>query len=435
MKIGKITEELKQQILELNDLREVAQEYGVIFNSSNKARCPFHKDGKNGNLHLHEKKGEHSTYHCYSETCRAGTMWEDSDKTKRHMLKLPDGTVIEDGGPSVIGFVMNMERCSYVDACIILMNRAGIEIPEGKVNYKEERYKKKITALNIQYCKNLLNTPKVLSYLKKRGITKESIKEWRLGYIPEGDTSAPLGEKVSGRLVFGLLEDTYSEKGAKTVAFGYRTLKDENPKYYNDYTIEGIYEKKHYLYGITKARKEIRKAGYAIVTEGYMDTIIAHQTGLKNTVATCGTSFTREQMEKLRRLTKNLVFWYDGDGPGFESMLEQIPDLLEMGFRVKVVVAPGKDPAEWMNEMNQNREETLKFISKYAKPALQVIADEVMNHFEKEVKKIRIQMETMINEKMVEALDELLPILDTITDPAEKVVFRSMIEKRLKVNI
>lgn len=275
MKVGKITDEIKEQILELNDLREVAEEYGITFNSSNKATCPFHNDGVNGNLHIHEKKNQHATYHCYKSTCGAGTIWADKEKTKRHILRLPNGQQLEDGGPNVIGFVMNIEQCSFIQACVILMNRVGIPVPEGKTDYKQERHKKKMMSLNIEYCRTLFKTPEVMSYLQKRGITKESAKKWRLGYIPEGDTSAPMGAKVSGRLVFGLKEETFDIKGAKTVAMAYRTLKDEQPKYYNDYTIEGLYEKKHYIYGYNEARKAIRMAGYAIVTEGYTDVILA----------------------------------------------------------------------------------------------------------------------------------------------------------------
>lgn len=435
MKVGKITDEIKQQIIDLNDLREVAEDYGIEFNSTGKAQCPFHKDGKNGNLHLHEKRGEHSTYHCYQETCSAGTMWADAKKTKRHILTLPDGTEIEDGGPNVIGFVMNIEQVSYVEACVILMNRAGIPVPEGKVDYKKQRYKERIHSLNIDYCKTLYKTPEVMSYLKERGIMKPSIKKWRLGYVPEEDTRAPLGKKASGRLVFGLAEESYNTKNALTVAMAYRTLKGEEPKYYNDFTTEGIYEKKNYLYGLNEARKAIRSAGYAIIMEGYMDVIMSHQSGVENAVAVCGTSFTIEQMEKLKRMTKNLVFWLDGDSAGMSSMLQDIPTLLEMGFRVKIVIAPGKDPAEWMVAMDQDKMKVLEFISEHARPALQVIAEQVIDEYEEETKTIRTMMESKINEKLLDALDELLPILDTVKDPSERIVFRMMIEKKLGVRV
>lgn len=432
MKVGKITDELREQIIELNDLREVAEEYGISFNSTGKARCPFHKDGKNGNLHLHEKRGESSTYYCYTETCSAGTMWADKKKGTRHMLTLPDGTEIEDGGPGVIGFVMNMERCSFIEACVFLLSRAGIPIPEGKVDFKEERHKKKMTKLNIQFCQNLFKTPEVMSYLKDRKISKSSIKKWRLGYINEDDSSAPMGDKVSGRLVFGLVEESYDAKGARTVAMAYRTLKDEQPKYYNDYTMPGMYEKKFYLYGINEARQAIKRLGYAVITEGYTDVIIAHQSGLENAVATCGTAFTREQMEKLRRLTKNLVFWFDGDSAGWGSMIDNMSLLLEMGFRIRIMVAPGKDPAEWMNFLGQDEERVRQFVAKNARAALHVMAEEITSQYEDERRILMSQYESNLMALKVDAYDDLLPILDSITDPSERIAFQSLINSKME---
>ncbi len=430
MKVGKITDELKELIIEQNDLRQVAEEYGVTFNLTGKACCPFHDDGKNGNLHIFEKKGEYPSYFCFTETCRAGSIWEDKTKKTRHKLTV-NGVEIEDGGPSVIGFVMNIEQCSFIEACVKLMERAGIPIPEGKVNYKHERHKSKMTKLNVKYYKNLLETPEVYSYLTKRGISKASMKKWRLGYIDEDDFSAPMGEKAAGRLVFGLAEETYGK--ADTVAMAYRTLKEESPKYYNDFTVEGLYEKKQYLYGLNKARKEIRSMGYAVIMEGYTDVIIAHQSKLENSVAVCGTAFTIEQMEKLRKITRNLVFWFDGDGPGWNAMVERIPLLLEFGFRIKIVSAPERDPAEWMNHLGQDPDKIKMFIAKHAKSALQIMIEEGIATYKKQVDKNA--SETRIIEARIEALDYLLPILEVIKDFSEKIVFKSLIEEKLNIRI
>lgn len=424
MKIGKITEEHISQIIEENNLREVAKEYGVIFDQSSKATCPFHNDGKNGNLHLYEKKGENPSYFCFSRKCSAGRKWTDHEKTKPNILTLPDGHQIEDGGPNVIGFVMNLERVSFPEACLILMERAGIQPPKAKENYKEEKEKAKTHKRNINYCRTLMDTPRVMKYLEERHITRASVKKWRLGYINEDDKSNPLfGEKVSGRLVFGLAEESFDPKKARTIAMAYRTLKDEHPKYYNDYT-SSLYEKRHYLYGLNQARKAIRRMGYAFIMEGYTDVIISHQAEIENTVATCGTAFTREQMEKLRKLTRNLVFWYDGDSAGYEAMVESMDDLLEMGFRVKIIKSTGYDPAELMVKLNQNKTAILKFVADNAQQALQVIAEESLS-----------QYESKMNTAKIEVLDELIPVLESIQDPTEKIAFRSMINQRLGVSL
>lgn len=433
MKVGKITDELKDLIIEQNDLREVAAEYGVIFNSTGKACCPFHEDGKNGNLHIFEKKDENPTYFCFTETCRAGTVWEDKKKTKRHTLKMND-IEVDDGGPTVIGFVMNIEQISYIDACVQLMERAGIPVPQVRSNIKHERHKKKMTSLNLSYCKNLFKTPEVMSYIAERGISNASIKKWRLGYIDEDDNSAPMGAKVAGRLVFGLVEETYA-KSPSTVAMAYRTLDDEiKPKYYNDFTMEGLYEKKFYLYGFNQARKAIRQSGYAIVTEGYTDVIIGHQSGVENIVATCGTAFTVEQMEKLRKLTRNLVFWYDGDGPGWDAMIEKIPMLLELGFRIKIVSAPERDPAEWMNYLKQDADRIKRFIAKHSKSAIQIMVEEGIDIYMESLED-ESTTETQLIEARIIALDYLLPILESITDKTESIVFRSLVEEKLQIRL
>ncbi len=428
MKVGKITDELRELIVQENDLEEVAAEYGVVFNGNNKARCPFHNDGKNGNLHLHRKPGEHPTYYCYQDDCRAGTVWENKEKGERHMLTLPDGEEIQDGGPSVIGFVMNIERCSYIEACVKLMERAGIPIPEAKVDPKKERLKSKIHSANVKYCRTLFKTPDVLQYLYKRGIKKESIKKWRLGYIAPDDHSNPMfGKKVAGRLVFGLKENIHNPKTAMTIAMAYRTLDDNvSPKYINDPTDKNteIYVKKNYLYGLVEGRRAIQKQKFAFVFDGYTEVIIAHQSGIENCVGTCGTSFTKEQMEQLYKVTKNLIFWYDGDSSGLKAMLGDITKLSEYGFKVQVVIADGKDPAEWMNALDQDYDTIMEFVREHARPALQLVADMVLRHYE-----------SIINEAKMDALDELLPILDKISRPSDKVTFRSMIETRLGVKI
>jgi DNA primase len=304
------------------------------------------------------------------------------------------------------------------------MERAGIEPPKAKVDYKEEKHKKKTHARNIDYCRTLMQTPHILAYLKERGIHKDSIKKWRLGYIDEADKSNPLfGEKVAGRLVFGLAEEAYDSKKAKTVAMAYRTMHDEKPKYYNDYTSD-LYEKKFYLYGINEARKAIRKRNFAFVMEGYTDVIISHQSGFENAVATCGTAFTHEQMEKLFKLTRNLIFWYDGDSAGYDAMMESIEELLEFGFRVQIIKSSGYDPAELMNKLHQNEEAIEKYIRDHARPALQVIAEEALSDYE-----------AKMNQAKLDVLDELLPILNSIKDESEKIVFKSMINNRLGVNL
>lgn len=423
MKVGTITEELLNRIIEENNLQEVAEEYGITFGANNKAPCPFHKD-KSPNLHYYS---HNNTYHCYCATCKAGTRWEDKEKRIPHKLTLPDGVVIEDGGPTVIGFVMNMERCSYIEACVKLMERAGIPIPKGKVNMKLEKMKQKVTDDNKLFCQTLLKDEKMLAYLDSRHISRESIKKWRLGMVPKNFHHDSFGSLVKGRLVFGITEPSWNPRKAKTIAMAYRDLEyakgsdDHNVKYINDRESE-IYHKSSVLYGLNEARKAIREAGYALVMEGYVDVIISHESEVENAVAICGTAFTDEQMDILEKLTKKLVFWLDGDKAGIDAMRKALPRLLARGFRVMVLVSNGRDPAEQMIYMRKNGKAIKKYIAARAIPARIMLAEEAFKDYEIQVQNLK-----------ADVLDELLPIMNVITDDTERILFRNMIEERLGV--
>jgi DNA primase len=427
MKIGTITEDLIERINEEIKIPDIAAEYGVTFNSNNKARCPFHDDGKTGNLHYFSKN---NTYFCFAKKCSAGKKWKNKESKTPHVLTLPNGVQIEDGGPSVIGFVMNMEQCSFQQACAILLERLGIPVPKAKVNQKEEREKKRLTKRNVDFCKALFRNEKMLAYLKERGIHRESIKSWRLGYVPKTFEHEIFGKKIADSLVFGISEDAWNPKKARTIAMAYRNmLPDEErkelgiPKYINDVQ-SCVYNKSTVLYGFNEARKSIRQMGYAIVTEGYVDVIIAHQSGLTNTVATCGTSFTKEQMEKLRRITKNLVFWYDGDAAGYDAMLSNLDELFEMGFHVQIVVTKQYDPAEIMNQLGQDRISILHFIKEHAQPAVHALSNHVFDTYE--AKLLELQRE---------ALGQVMDLYHAMTDETDRAIFKSAIQRRLGVTI
>ncbi len=422
MKVGTITEDILEQILEQNNLKDVAAEYGVHFDGNNKAKCPFHKEGATGNLHYYE---DNNTYYCFCRTCQAGTRWKDKKNRIPHVLKFSDGFEMEDGGPNVIGFVMNIERCSYVEACVKLMERAGIQIPAAHVNKKLERQKQACFDMNKRFYKALLKDKKMMEYLRERGISEESMLKFRLGVVPKDFEHPVFKTLIAGRLVFGITEPHYTPTKAKTIAMAYRNMTEPRPsgeaKYINDKTSE-IYKKGELLYGYNEARRAIRENGYAIVMEGYTDVIISHQSTIENAVATCGTSFTTEQMLLLRKLTKNLYLWYDGDTAGIEAMQASIEEALSHGFRVFVINSAPYDPAELMNKFEQNGKRIKKYIEQNAKPAPEFVASLALDEFDRKVGAARRA-----------ALDELMPLMNAIIDPTDKVLFRTMLEDRLGV--
>lgn len=425
MKVGTITEELRERICAENDLAEVAAEYGIEFGAGNKAVCPFHDD-EAPSLHYYPNN---NTYHCYCSTCRAGTRWDNKEERIPHKLTLPDGVVIEDAGSDVIGFIQNLERCSFVEACMILMERAGIEIPKAKVNRRHEKMKKEMTEDNLLFFRTLMKNKAMLQYLEDRSISKESIKKFRLGVVPNSYSHPHFGSLVRGRLVFGITEPSYNPKKARTIAMAYRDLhfekgsKGHGAKYINDKESE-IYHKSSLLYGMNEARRAIRDAGYAIVMEGYMDVITSHESGIENAVGICGTSFTDEQMDILMRLTKNLVFWLDGDNAGQKAMRAALPRLLARGFKVMILTSRDRDPAEQMIYMHKNEKAIRKYISAESVPARIWIAEQSLREYEVKVQKMK-----------AEVLEELMPIADIMADPTDRILFKNMIADRLHIRL
>jgi DNA primase len=403
----KVTSDMIMEIRQRNPLREVMAEYGIEINKEGKACCPFHPE-KTPSLQIYEPVDDHShdNYHCYG--CDAGR--------KDQTLRIHRGSeVFEviDGGSDVIGFVQNIEMVSFPEACKILMERSGIPIPED--DPQAEADKKRITDKNREYWSHLQTKKGALEYLYERGLDDEDIAKWRLGLVPNDH---PV-EQLRNRIAFGLTEMYADPKNAKTIAMAYRTLNNEKPKYINDPT-SNIYQKKKYLYGMTFARKAIRKKGYAIVMEGYFDVILAHKHGLDNSVATCGTSFTDEQMDELRKYTDQIFFWYDGDEAGQGAMERNLTRLLEKGFSVMYIDSMGYDPAEMLQKMGAER--TIQWMTRTAKPATQVIIDRIADEFD-----------TVVNKAKSKAMAQLLPILKSMNKESDAIVYKDYVAKRFSI--
>lgn len=394
----RIPPELKDLIREQNPLREVLADYGIEVRPDGKAFCPFHEE-RTPSFHVYD---ESNTYYCYG--CGAGT--------KGRVLRLKDGTEITDAGSDVIAFVQNMERVGFEEACRILAKRAGIPLPDRKEDAELERMKESITERNRRYYLELMRMPAVLEYLYERGLDEEDIRKWRLGYL-----SSPEG---AGRLVFAIMEDLPGTE-AKTIGFAYRYLgkQEDVPKYKNSPNSR-VYNKSHVLYGLNYAMQPIRQKGFALVVEGYFDVILAHKAGLENTVATCGTSFTEEQMAKLRRYTNCVYLWYDGDEAGKVAAVRVLPDLLRHGFMVYFIETPGEDPADFLlrNKLNVSND----ILTEMAKPALHVLFDEELSRYEQ-----------VVSQERIKVLQRVLPVLEAVQNPAEKLAYTQLVYGRLGI--
>ncbi len=243
----------------------------------------------------------------------------------------------------IFNFVQNIEHIDFPETLEKLAKEAGVLLIKKNTNTKYERLQDINRKAAIHFYRNLLNpiNKQALEYVKGRGITDENIKAFGIGYssdsIPllnfiQKDSKYSKEELIASGL-FTLKDGRVKSKfykrvmfpirssSGKVIAFTARILpgNDFGPKYMNSPETE-IYHKKDNLYGQYESRQEIRKNDLAIICEGTTDVIAAHQAGIKNIVAPLGTSLTKEQLEKISKLSKNILFLFDSDNAGQQAL-------------------------------------------------------------------------------------------------------------------
>jgi DNA primase len=283
-----------------------------------------------------------------------------------------------------IGFLMELEKYSYVEALRWLANKYNVEIEETETSPEQKLQQQAADSLYIInnfaqkfFSDYLLNTEEGkdigLSYLKERGFTEETIKKFQLGFNSEArDKFATAAinaqynlellqksglvtvrderpaDNYRGRIIFPI----HNQSG-KVLGFGARILKtnDRAPKYINTPENE-IYVKSKILYGSYFARQAIDKADECLLVEGYTDVISLHQAGIENVVASGGTSLTPDQLRLVKKYTDNLTIIYDGDSAGIKAALRGMDLAFEAGLNVKLVLIPDKeDPDSYVNKV------------------------------------------------------------------------------------
>ncbi|MES2890722.1 MAG: DNA primase, partial [Bacteroidota bacterium] len=285
---------------------------------------------------------------------------------------------------NTIGFLMEHEKYSYVEALRWLAQKYNVEIEETEVTPEQKLQQLSADSLYIInsfgqkfFTDYLFNTEEGqdvgLSYLKERGFREEIIRKFQIGYNPEArDTFARAAidaqynlellqktglvavrderpvDNYRGRIIFPV----HNQSG-KVLGFGARILKknDRAPKYINTPENE-IYVKSKILYGSYFARMAIDKADECLLVEGYTDVVSLHQAGIENVVASGGTSLTPDQLRLVKKYTNNLTIIYDGDSAGIKAALRGLDLALEESLNVKLVLIPDKeDPDSYVNKV------------------------------------------------------------------------------------
>ena len=277
---------------------------------------------------------------------------------------------------TAVGFVMEHESLSYVEALRYLAKKYHIEIVEKEESAEEIAQRQRgeslllVSEFAASFFRDSLKTPegKVgYAYFKSRGLEDSTIEKFGLGWAPSGRTALATAARAAGykeeflvdtglcyRRDDGKLVDRFHERAmfpihspsGRVLAFGGRTLRSDKTvaKYVNS-PETGIYVKSRSLYGIWFARNEIVRMDRCILVEGYLDVISMHQLGIRNVVASSGTSLTVEQIRLIKKYSENVTIIYDGDSAGIKAALRGINLVLKEGLNVKVVLLPdGDDP-------------------------------------------------------------------------------------------
>lgn len=297
-------------------------------------------------------------------------------------------------GGDVFKFMMLIENLSFPESIQALAQRAGIPTPQDRAPGPQEEKRQKL--LNIMklaqhfFAKSLKNTPAgpgPAEYIKHRGIDAKTLDLFSLGYAPVGNrlTRYLASEGINSRdsILCGLLAENPSGShydkfrnrimfpirslSGQTIAFGGRILGEGVPKYLNSPETP-LYNKSSHLFALDRARAHIRRAGFGILVEGYLDCIAPFQFGVRNIVASLGTSLTRRQVKMLGRFTRNVIINFDPDSAGKAATLRSIDLFLEERLRVNIVQLPeGQDPdsyvrREGIEAYRQQLQESLPYL-------------------------------------------------------------------------
>lgn len=293
---------------------------------------------------------------------------------------------------TAVGFVMEHENMSYTEALKYLAKKYHIEVVEKEETAEEiaQRQRNESLLLVSEYAgkffQDSLQTQEgqaiAYQYFRSRGLEDETIRKYGLGWAPLSRTALSDSARTAGYKEEFLIETGLSIKyddgrlvdrfydrvifpihsiSGRVIAFGGRTLKSDKTvaKYVNSPETE-IYVKSKSLYGIWFAKSEISRQDKCILVEGYLDVLSMHQLGLRNVVASSGTSLTVDQIRMIRKFTDNITIIYDGDGAGIKAALRGIGMILKEGMNVKIVLLPdGQDPDDFA------KSHTLEQVSDY----------------------------------------------------------------------
>jgi DNA primase len=426
---GSFAERVKQQA----DIVRVIGEYLRLKKSGQNftGLCPFHAE-KSPSFAVHPVK---QIYHCFG--CGVGG--------------------------DVFKFVMEVDKVAFPEAIRIVAEKCGIAIPRPKASSPEERKENQQRSLLVemhreaqtffmQQLGGTLEGKAARAYLEDRGLDKDAIARFGIGYAPSGgdallrflkgkykepalnesglvsrDQSGRMFDRFRRRITFPIANES-----GKIVAFGCRALGDDQPKYLNSPETP-IYSKSNVLYHLDRAKEALRRSDFAVLVEGYMDAIAVARAGISNVVASCGTSLAEPQIKLLSRFTKRVIVNYDPDTAGQIATERSISLLLENDFEVRVLALPAMNLTSGDGTKYSKNADPDLYIREMGVEAYTKLLKEAPPYVDYLIGRAR-QMDLSSGEGKLRAVNFLLPYVQKIPNRLLRSEWATRIAQQLRLD-
>ena len=352
-------------------------------------------------------------------------------------------------GGDIFGFIMEVEGMNFREALEFLARKAGVEIEtfnskrSKEIAEKKERLRKILQISSNFYQHMLIRDKKALNYVfKKRKLSKEIVQDFKVGYAPNGQKiltsfllkkgfslndirDAGLLNRFGGDIFRNRMVITLKDASGEPVGFTGRIIDDEPnaPKYLNTpQTL--LYDKSSNIFGLSQAKNEIRKTGFAVVVEGNMDVISSHQVDVRNVVATAGTAMTVNHLKALSRFSNDIRLCFDSDQAGINATERAISLGQQAGVELSIITldqsaGQAKDP----DELIQKDIELWRRSIANPQPAMEWIFDQYQK---------RLDISTAKGKKDFSTI--ALKLVENLNDPVEKDFYINEISKRIGVS-
>jgi DNA primase len=352
-------------------------------------------------------------------------------------------------GGDIFGFIMEVEGMNFREALEFLARKAGVEIEtfnskrSKEIAEKKERLRKILQISSNFYQHMLIRDKKALNYVfKKRKLSKEIVQDFKVGYAPNGQKiltnfllkkgfslndirDAGLLNRFGGDIFRNRMVITLKDASGEPVGFTGRIIDDEPnaPKYLNTpQTL--LYDKSSNIFGLSQAKNEIRKTGFAVVVEGNMDVISSHQVDVRNVVATAGTAMTVNHLKALSRFSNDIRLCFDSDQAGINATERAISLGQQAGVELSIITldqsaGQAKDP----DELIQKDIELWRKSIANPQPAMEWIFDQYQK---------RLDISTAKGKKDFSTI--ALKLVENLNDPVEKDFYINEISKRIGVS-